>query len=100
MRSMAKRIGLYGFFQNDRFGEFFQYKGYPLITKGDSVSSQRMRRYEAHQCSKQYADYSFVLSSYGYVSMQPALAAMKYPPPRSIESKSLNSDGAFGSYTS
>jgi hypothetical protein len=25
--TVSKRIGLYGFFQNDRFGEFFQYKG-------------------------------------------------------------------------
>ena len=35
---MAKRIGLYDFFQNDRFGEFFQYKGYmPCYMKYDPI---------------------------------------------------------------
>nr|CBH36601.1 hypothetical protein BSM_00780 [uncultured archaeon] len=35
MRFMAKRRGLYGFFQNDRFGDFSQYKGYLIFVNAD-----------------------------------------------------------------
>jgi hypothetical protein len=42
MHFMAKRICLYGFFQNDRFGEFFQYKGYEEVLQYAGIEALKL----------------------------------------------------------